>query len=187
MARGLNVDESEKVASQLAESVASANQWADQEPFNISAFPGTNHWQSHEQAREGIEKAIRTPSTLSFGYRLHAVQDYFTHFGQGFTAETGAQGMNRWKYVWAEDDRFSVTGIELEAVNAIPVELRELRAMDWGHVGATLLGLDPDAFDSEDLWDQIMVEETEYYLWEFLLYWFEYYGEDLLAEDASEE
>ena len=69
----------------------------------------------------------------------------------------------------------------------MPVELRELHAMDWGHVGATLLGMEPDAFDSEDLWDQIMVQETEYYLREFLLYWFEYYGEELLAEDASEE
>jgi RHS repeat-associated protein len=188
VARGLSVDEADTVATQLAEGVASANQWADQEPFNISLVPGTNHWKSHEQAREDMEEAVRQASTLSFGYSLHAVQDYFAHFSQGSIALAGAQGRNRWICLWSQDDRFSATGADLEELNPVPVELREFFAQDWGHGGKSyLLGIDPDAFDWNDPWDQVMVAETEYYLWEFLQYWFEWHYGEQPVESTSDE
>jgi hypothetical protein len=76
----------------------------------------------------------------------------------------------------------------LEELNPVSLELREYFAQDWGHAGKSkILKIDPDAFDWNDPWDQIMVEETKYYLWEFLLYWFEWtYGEPSVEDSSGE-
>jgi RHS repeat-associated protein len=197
MSHDLSVDETEAVATRLALDVAGGNQFADQTPRNFSGAGGTTHWMSHKQARKYMEKelsrtigikGIPDANPFSFGYHLHAIQDYFAHFGQGSIAQAGKEGATWWEFYWSRDDRMSVTGADFDKLNPVPLVIRKLFARDWGHAGkSTILGIDPDEFDWDDPWDQIMVEESKYYIWEFLLLWFEINYGELPTDDSQDE
>ncbi|MBN1315450.1 MAG: hypothetical protein JXA42_08280 [Anaerolineales bacterium] len=173
---GMDEQQAEIIAADIALGVANGNQWAD-DPYNIqnvSAFPGTNHWQSHKMAREGMEGFLNQSNLdpFMFGYNLHAVQDYYAHFGQGHIANILDAGFLIWSVDWIMDDRYSVTGEDLEALNPVSLLERLIYSPDWGHLLSTV-GYDTDDFDFNDPWDQAMVDESKYYIMQFLLLYYE--------------
>ncbi len=173
---GLAEDVAAALATDLAHEIAGGNKWADDltNLTNLSPIPGTNHWNCHREGRETIEESINADrlNPWRFGYNLHAVQDYFAHFGQGFIGSMLTQGLE-WLEQWLLDDRFSAVGADLEALNPFSLDDRLGHAIEWGHGGHSLLELlDPDEFDPNDPWDMAMVDESQYYIWHFLLRWF---------------
>ena len=154
-------------ASAVALQVAEANQAVDAiggpEP---STRGDTPHWYNHAEARQAGEAAIAAADPQLFGRASHAIQDYYTHFGSGFTGYDGAWGQYDYQARFVSNDRHTLTGIELSnlptqqlsflgrAAQANGIPLSDF----WGHAG-----LYKDEYNPYDYVDNVM--RKEYYLY----------------------
>ncbi|MCP4422610.1 MAG: hypothetical protein GY805_38865 [Chloroflexi bacterium] len=160
----------EQLATNLAKTVAGANQSVDDPgehpewlPTKLSSTP---HWYNHNQATTWVQEAVDGIDAEMFGQSLHALQDYFSHFGQGFIAEIGDSGENLYALRLAWDDRQPF----------VTEEVWRERSREWGH-GTNLSPKSWDDFDWNDPRCQEMVEENIYWIYQFLeVYFQENYG-----------
>lgn len=162
-------------ASVVALQVAEANQAVDAiggpEP---STQGDTPHWYNHAEAREAGEEAIAAADPQQFGRASHAIQDYYTHFGSGFTGYDGAWGQYDYQARLASDDRYTLTGVELsslpkqqlsflgQAAQASGIPLSDF----WGHAG-----LYKDEYSPYDFLDNTMRKEYLIYANQFAANW----------------
>ena len=154
-----------EMANDLAVSIADANQAVDsirQNPQYKSTDPGTPHWYNHAQATTWLQEAVDTGDQKELGEALHALQDYFSHFGQGFIAERGDDGETRYEELLGLDDREPFVTEE---------EWRD-RSRAWGH-GTYGRWWTWDEFDWNDSRCELMVRETIAWIHAFLRAYFE--------------
>jgi hypothetical protein len=135
---------------------------------------------NHEDASATMAEVVESADPEAFGRTLHAVQDYFSHFGQGFVLERGEKGQELYKAFLARDD------VDPSLHGGLDLETRMKNAKDWGHSWTTFsTDFDPDAFNWNDQWDLLMVSESQEWIWLFLqIYFEENYG--LLPEGEQQ-
>ena len=162
-AYGLEDDEAKALAADLAGAISDANQAVDNAIGpDSSLLPGTPHWYNHSQAADAAQQGVDNLDPEEFGRAMHGVQDYFSHFGQGFIGESGDAGEELYERLLAEDNHDTF---------ATEDEWRE-RSRSWGHLtvpGATSW----DDFDRDDSRCEEMVEETVMWAHRFVRAWFE--------------
>jgi hypothetical protein len=180
IARGYPPLDCQAIASSVAARVSAANYRVDEQLLvpDSSLFPGTLHWYSHREARAMVVEAVATANPEVFGRGLHAVQDYFEHFGQGYTWLPGRWGERSYTSRAQMDDMASVTEVTLAPPVGEDQRLKNSRRL--GHVNTAtavafvdrMLGHpsgyeSPDHFDPADAWDQLMVDESRYWIAQF--------------------
>lgn len=184
MALKYNMDlkQASALASDLSKQVSEADVGVDCKacPDSSAKKSGVLHWMSHKQAKENIMSAGKAGDPKVFGKGLHAVQDYFSHFGEGYEGlETGAKGEQIYRELLEKDD------FDPSEHGGLSLETRLENSQDWGHFWARVGGYNPDIFNNEDAWDQLMVRETDYWIWLFVMAYFEKeYGQP--PEDNNE-
>jgi RHS repeat-associated protein len=194
MARGYPPDAAAAAARDVASTLAAGDQGVDEVSLgdpDHALQVGSPHWWSHREAREAATAAVDATDPEALGRALHGVQDYFAHFGQGFTLEMGTNGIASHATRWVHDDTHSVTGVFFSA-QLVPGHSTD-NAMHWGHGTdpytlraevLKLLGVGygsdyfelpykllywrnpkhyPDYFDPDDPWDQLAAGETQYW------------------------
>jgi hypothetical protein len=176
------------LASDVANQVAAANQAVDDlGPDHSSQRSGVLHWMSHREATDNMATAVQSGEPTEFGRALHAVQDYFSHFGHGFVLESGEDGEGLYQLLLAQDD------FDPSEYGGLSLEERIENADQWGHFGASRdyrLGLsdfDPDEYDANDEWDQLMRDESLYWIWLFIQIYFELEPEENANASANRE
>lgn len=172
------------LASGVAHQVAAADQAVDDwGPDHSSRRSGILHWMNHKQATANIAEAVKTGDPVAFGRALHAVQDYFSHFGHGFVLEDGGDGQELYRTLLEQDN------VDPSQYGGLSLEERMQNADQWGHFGASRdykLGLsdfDPDQYDPDDPWDQLMLGESLQWIWEFVQVYLEQESLDAFSEN----
>ena len=162
-------------ASAVALQVAEANRAVDAPLGPDSSLLGhTPHWYSHAEARVAGESAIAAADPQQFGRASHAIQDYYTHFGAGFTGRDGVWGILDYHEKQQHEDRYSRTGVALTGLPGQQLAPLGRAAQSsgiplssfWGHAG-----LYSDEYSPYDAVDNIMQREYQIYTREFAISW----------------
>jgi hypothetical protein len=126
---------------------------------------GRLHWMSHREATENMARS-QTGNPEKFGKALHAIQDYYSHFGKGYEGlTTDGAGTDLYDSLFALDD------IDPSAHGGLDIETRRKHAEEKGHAGSTVGGRNPDRLIN-DAWDQLMMKETKAWIWSFTAMYF---------------
>jgi hypothetical protein len=171
------------LASDLSKQISEADVAVDCKfcPDSSAKKSGVLHWMSHKQAEETVATARKAVDPKAFGRSLHAVQDYFSHFGEGYEGlETGAKGERTYQELLEQDD------FDPSEHGGLSLETRMQNSGDWGHFWARVGGYNPDIFNNEDTWDQLMAAETDYWILLFLITYFQENYEPLPQETPIE-
>jgi hypothetical protein len=178
----MGVEEANALATNLSEKVAEANQAVDcvNCPESSVRRSGVLHWMNHKEANANMAEVVQSGDPEAFGRALHAVQDYFSHFGQGFVLENG---------LWEEGpelylERLMQDDFDPSEHGGLDLETRLDNAKHWGHGTA---GSWPDDYDPTDSWDQLMRDESLYWIWLFVQIYFELEYGMLPEEDPYQE
>jgi RHS repeat-associated protein len=175
-ARGYDPMFVHRQASAVALQVAEANQAVDENPSDSSLFGHTLHWYSHAQAREAGRNAIAAADPEEFGRASHAIQDYYTHFGSGFTGYTGQEGVNDLRRRLATEDRYTLKGVELDGLPVQQLTLAGRLAQAGGIPSSGFWGhavLYSDEYNPCDSRDTVMRREYEIYTRQFAARWWQ--------------
>jgi hypothetical protein len=180
---GMGIREANALATNLSEQVANADQGVDCKSCSDSSArrSGVLHWMSHSEAARNMAEVVQSGDPEAFGRTLHSIQDYYSHFGQGFNLERDDAGQELYRKLLSEDD------LDPALYGGLDLETRMENAGDWGHSWTTFsTEFDADEFLWSDEWDLLMVSETKDWIWLFLQIYFELnYGP--LPEDEYQE
>ena len=175
-ARGYDAMFVHRQANAVAFQVAESNLAMDNMLGPDSSVHGDSvHWYSHAEARRVAEDAIVAGDPYLFGRASHAVQDYYTHFGSGFTGYSGRDGVADYARRMAVEDRATLTGVELHSLSSKPINsvgqaildaLGQPRSYWRGHAG-----LYADEYSAFDALDNIMLQEYKVYAAQFATSW----------------
>ena len=131
---GLGAEARASLATSVSEQVSAADQGVDCPACSDSSAKksGVLHWMSHREAKENMADAVQSGDPVEFGRSLHAVQDSYSHFGQGFEGlDTKEVGQGLYETRRLEDD------IDPSAHGGLELEIRRENAKQWGHSGAS--------------------------------------------------
>jgi RHS repeat-associated protein len=175
---GIGAEEAGALATNLAKQVSDTNQAVDCKlcPDSSARTSGVLHWMNHKEANANMAEVVQSGDPEAFGRALHAIQDYFSHFGQGFVLESEEDGRELYEKLLKQDD------IDPSEHGGLDLETRLGYVEHKGHFPHRW----PDDYDSSDAWDRLMRDESLYWIWLFVqIYFEENYG--LLPEDEPYE
>ncbi len=164
-------------ATTVAMEVAEANQAVDENTSDSSLWGHTLHWYSHAQARAVGEDAIAAADPSLFGRASHAIQDYYTHFGSGFTGYGGRRGVADYDSRLALEDEHTLAGADLGSLPSNkPSTVLGRTIVDLGLPRSSWKGhavIYSDEYNAFDALDNVMRREYEVYARQFASKWWD--------------
>ena len=184
MMYGMDAEVAQGIATGVAEQIVAGNKAVDAPSlhWDTSLRPdrGNPHFLAHAAAQEEMERFLwgsdRLGTPEEFGRVLHSIQDYHRHRGRGYTPAWGRAGMLQYLLDVAQhDESFDLGAFLLHApqpghgatslltryVSRVP----GLGFLDW-------LLAEPDAPLGTYPGDAEAIEETGYWIRQYLILWF---------------